>query len=133
MQLSSRIVGAFLGLAVGDALGAPLEFLRIGIARKRFGRLTEMVGNSTWNPGEWTDDTAMALGVARGILAGANGEEEIEKTGEEFTKWAPTAKDVGSTISATFRNFRSCDDWIGSSRRRTRRKPSREARAATAR
>ena len=69
--------------------------MRPDIARKRFGTLTEMVGNSTWNPGEWTDDTAMALGVARGILAGANGEDEIEVTGEEVLKWALTAKDVG--------------------------------------
>lgn len=116
MHLSSRIEGAFLGLAVGDALGAPLEFLRPDIARKRFGRFSEMVGNSTWDPGEWTDDTAMALGVARGILAGANGEDEIRVTGEEFLKWAPSAKDVGSTISAAIHLFGSTDDWFEASR-----------------
>ena len=108
--------GAFLALAVGDALGAPLEFLRPDIAKQRFGRLTEMVGNSTWAPGEWTDDTAMALGVARGILASASGEDEIEKTGEEFLLWAPTAKDVGSTISAAIRGFGSTNDWFEASR-----------------
>ena len=116
VQLQQRIVGAFLGLAIGDALGAPLEFLRPEIAKARFGRLTEMVGNHTWKPGEWTDDTSMALGVARGILAGANGQDEIEKTGEEFLAWAPSAKDVGSTISATFRNFRAMNDWFEASR-----------------
>ncbi len=116
MQLSSRIVGAFLGLTVGDALGAPLEFLPPNVAQSRFGRLTEMVGNGTWAPGEWTDDTAMTLGVARGILAGASGEDEIERTGEGFLRWAPSAKDIGSTISATFRNVRSCDDWFYASK-----------------
>lgn len=116
MQLQSRIEGAFLGLAVGDALGAPLEFLSREAAQKRFGTLTEMVGNSTWEPGEWTDDTAMALGVARGILAGANGQDEIEVTGAEFLKWASHAKDVGSTISAAFRNFDSFNDWFDASR-----------------
>ncbi len=116
MQLSSRVTGAFVGLAVGDALGAPLEFLRPDIARKRFGRLTEMVGNSTWAPGEWTDDTAMALGVARGILAGVSGQDEIKATGEEFLKWAPSAKDVGSTISAAIHLFDSTNDWFLASR-----------------
>lgn len=116
MQLSSRIIGAFLGLAVGDALSAPLEFLRPDIARKRFGTLTEMVGNSTWNPGEWTDDTAMALGVARGILAGANGQDEIKATGEEFVEWALWAKDVGSTIGAAIQLFRSTNNWFLASR-----------------
>ncbi|BCM89428.1 ADP-ribosyl-[dinitrogen reductase] glycohydrolase [Abditibacteriota bacterium] len=116
MQLQSRIEGAFLGLAVGDALGAPLEFLSLAVAQKRFGTLTEMVGNSIWAPGEWTDDTAMALGVARGIMAGANEGDEIEVTGEEFLNWSRTAKDVGSTISAVFRNLDSFDDWFDASR-----------------
>lgn len=116
MQLQQRIEGAFLGLAVGDALGAPLEFLTPDKAKKQFGHLTEMVGNHTWQPGEWTDDTAMALGVARGILAGANGEDEIEKTGEEFLAWAPTAKDVGNTISAAIRGFHSTNDWFEAAR-----------------
>ncbi len=116
MQLQSRIEGAFLGLAVGDALGAPLEFLPPLVARQKFGTLTEMVGNSTWAPGEWTDDTAMTLGVARGILAGANGGDEIEATGQEFRDWAPTAKDVGSTITAAFRNLDNFDDWFDASR-----------------
>ncbi len=111
-----RIVGAFLGLACGDALGAPLEFLRPEIAKQRFGHLTEMVGNHTWKPGEWTDDTAMALGVARGILAGANGEDEIERTGEEFLSWVPTAKDVGNTISCAISNFDSTRDWFEAAR-----------------
>ncbi|RYX81797.1 hypothetical protein EON83_22320 [bacterium] len=116
MQLQSRIEGAFLGLAVGDALGAPLEFLPPVVAQQRFGTLTEMVGNSIWDPGEWTDDTAMTLGVARGILAGANGGDEIEVTGAEFLKWSTTAKDVGSTITATFRNLDSYDDWFDAAR-----------------
>ena len=116
MNLHSRISGAFLGLAVGDALGAPLEFLSPAVAKQRFGTLTEMVGNSTWAPGEWTDDTAMALGVACGVLAGADGGDEIAVTGAEFLAWAPTAKDVGTTISAAFRSFESYDDWFEASR-----------------
>ena len=116
MNLHSRISGAFLGLAVGDALGAPLEFLSPAVAKQRFGTLTEMVGNSTWAPGEWTDDTAMALGVARGILAGADSGDEIEVTGAEFLEWAPTAKDVGTTISAALRGFGSYEDWFEASR-----------------
>ena len=110
MTIENRIEGALLGLACGDALGAPLEFLSPEIAKKRFGKVTEMVGNQTWAPGEWTDDTAMALGVARGITHDA--QNPIEEAGRQFLLWAPTAKDVGSTISATFRNYRTHENWF---------------------
>ena len=59
---SEPYLGAFLGLACGDALGAPVEFLKRAEVESRHGRLTEMVGGGRfrWAPGEWTDDTGMA-------------------------------------------------------------------------
>ena len=62
-----RAVGALLGLAVGDAIGASREFTR----RDAMPPLREMVdgGHFSLRAGEWTDDTAMALCLADSILA----------------------------------------------------------------
>ena len=61
-----RAVGALLGLAAGDAVGAALEFT----AKPRFAKLDGMVGGGPFGlrPGEWTDDTAMALALADSLL-----------------------------------------------------------------
>ena len=59
---NDRALGAFLGLAVGDAIGMTLEFS----SRDTQPRLEDMVGGGSCNlpPGAWTDDTAMALALA---------------------------------------------------------------------
>lgn len=61
-----RAVGAFLGLAIGDALGTTLEFR----ARDTYEPLTDMVGGGPFGlkAGEWTDDTAMALALADSLM-----------------------------------------------------------------
>lgn len=58
--------GALLGLAVGDALGAAVEFKRPG----SFEPLSDMIGGGVFNlePGEWTDDTSMALCLAESLV-----------------------------------------------------------------
>ena len=64
------IKGALYGVAVGDALGAPVEFMEAETIKKRHGSVTEMIGGGWLNvrPGEITDDTQMTLCVARGIV-----------------------------------------------------------------
>ena len=61
-----RSAGALIGLAVGDALGTTLEFQPPGT----FEPLTDMVGGGPFNlqPGEWTDDTSMALCLAESLV-----------------------------------------------------------------
>ncbi|MCG3147959.1 MAG: hypothetical protein PCFJNLEI_01400 [Verrucomicrobiae bacterium] len=60
---ADRYRGALLGLATGDALGTTLEFKRPG----SFEPITDIVGGGPFGlqPGEWTDDTSMALCLAR--------------------------------------------------------------------
>jgi ADP-ribosyl-[dinitrogen reductase] hydrolase len=60
--IEDRAIGAFLGLAIGDAIGTTLEFR----ARDTYEALTDMVGGGPFNlkVGEWTDDTAMALALS---------------------------------------------------------------------
>lgn len=75
--ISSR-VGSIVGLAIGDALGAPVEFQVPG----QFEPVTDYRAGGPFNleAGEWTDDTAMAvnmgndadtLGAVTGQIAGA--------------------------------------------------------------
>ena len=63
----SRARGALVGLAVGDALGTTNEFQPAG----SFEPITGMVGGGVFGlePGQWTDDTSMALCLADSLLA----------------------------------------------------------------
>ncbi|MDH6348128.1 MULTISPECIES: ADP-ribosylglycohydrolase family protein [Brevibacillus] len=65
MELRERYAGSLLGLAIGDALGATLEFRKPGT----FEPLTEMIGGGPFDlqPGQWTDDTSMALCLAESL------------------------------------------------------------------
>src|SRR3954451_24377000 len=84
MLRSHRVAGALVGSAVGDALGAPFEFGPPGQLSKRFpsparGAKTEMCGGGSfgWEPGEFTDDTQMAL-LEAGSLIECDGIDEAD-------------------------------------------------------
>ncbi|TBH21958.1 ADP-ribosylglycohydrolase [Thermus thermamylovorans] len=64
--LQDRHLGALLGLAVGDALGAQVEFQPKG----SFPPISQMEGGGPHGlpPGAWTDDTSMALCLAESLL-----------------------------------------------------------------
>ena len=66
LDASDRAVGALVGLAIGDALGAPVEFCR----RDTFELVTEMRAGGYFRlpAGAWTDDTAMALCLAESLI-----------------------------------------------------------------
>ncbi|MEE4382812.1 MAG: ADP-ribosylglycohydrolase family protein [Pseudomonadales bacterium] len=63
---TDRAIGCFLGLACGDAVGTTVEFR----PRGSFEPLTDMVGGGPFGlePGQWTDDTSMALCLAESLL-----------------------------------------------------------------
>lgn len=108
-----NLEAVLLGLACGDALGAPVEFKEKAWLERKHGWLTEMVGGGQWAPGEWTDDTAMALCVAEGLLG--DPEEPEEAIGRRFLEWSRTAKDVGTTISAALHAYKG--DWPSAGRK----------------
>ena len=66
IKKQDRAIGAFVGLAIGDALGTTLEFA----SRDSRPLVTDIVGGGPFGlkPGEWTDDTSMALCLAESIL-----------------------------------------------------------------
>lgn len=67
MLTLDKAKGMLVGLAVGDALGAPLEFLP---SREPDEYVTKYMsgGYHDMKKGEWTDDTAMALGMAQSFI-----------------------------------------------------------------
>lgn len=108
------------GVAVGDALGAPLEFMSAESIKRQHGAVREMIGGGWLNvkPGEITDDTQMTLCVAHGIVESP--ENPTEAIGRYFVRWyMDRPKDVGATcassISAAMRLAQSgspsAKDW----------------------
>ncbi|MGW6689038.1 ADP-ribosylglycohydrolase family protein [Streptomyces sp. NPDC054961] len=86
-----RAVGAVLGSAAGDALGAPYEF---GPAGQLTARGAEMLGGGGWDPGEATDDTQMAVLVGESLLE--RGGLELPDVFDRFRRWAAgDPKDIG--------------------------------------
>ena len=106
---SQAASGSLVGAAVADALGAPFEFQAPGTYVRTFpspvrGGRGEMIGGGTfnWAPGEFTDDTQMALSLAEALLASGL-EFHPETTWNHFRAWSAQAKDIGNTIRASLR------------------------------
>ena len=122
--VQDRAMGAFLGLAVGDALGTTLEFER----RDRRPRVVDITGGGPFDlrPGCWTDDTAMALALADSLLASES--LDCQDLMERFVAWwrngeySPTGNcfDIGiTTRNALQRYLRTGDPLAGSTDPRT--------------
>src|SRR6516162_9764684 len=90
-----RACGVLLGTAAGDALGAPYEFGPPPGAQLE----VAMVGGGSfgWKPGEWTDDTSMAIAIAEVAATGADLrlEEALDAIARRWLEWSQDAKDVG--------------------------------------
>ena len=97
MSKLDKIQGCLVGLAVGDALGAPLEFLQRRVAEQTYpGGLRDMVASRNWRRGEYTDDTAMALCIAVSLLEKGFDPIDIAK---RFVNWLDTdGKGCGNQI-----------------------------------
>jgi ADP-ribosyl-[dinitrogen reductase] hydrolase len=114
----SRYRGSLLGLAVGDALGTTLEFSVPG----RFEPISDMVGGGPFGlePGQWTDDTSMALCLAESILeAGWDPVDQLTR----YVRWmrdghlSSTGRcfDIGQTVLRALGQFqRTGEAYCGS-------------------
>ncbi|QXE92042.1 ADP-ribosyl-[dinitrogen reductase] hydrolase [Geomonas subterranea] len=102
----SRARGAFIGLAVGDALGAPVEFMTRGEIKDKYGVLKEMVGGG-WlrlKPGQVTDDTEMSLCLARAAVK--EGAWSLQAAANHLAGWLKSKPvDVGDTCRRGIRNY----------------------------
>jgi ADP-ribosyl-[dinitrogen reductase] hydrolase len=112
-------VGALLGLAVGDAIGTTLEFS----ARDSHPPLTDMIGGGPFDlePGQWTDDTAMALALADSLLSvGDLNETDLLR---RFVDWQETGAysctgacfDIGRTTHEALQHWKDTGNPIAGS------------------
>src|SRR3954454_9233738 len=94
---AERALGAVIGSAAGDALGAPFEFGPEGAFSDRFpepGHGQEMCGGGGWDPGEATDDTQMAVHLALSLLD--RGGLNLRDVFARFQRWAAAEpNDIG--------------------------------------
>lgn len=88
-----RKLGVIFGLATGDALGEPYEFKP---------PVTEDVPitfdyNDNWHPGEWTDDTAMAIAIIQSWakFGDISSEAALDDLVVRWLEWSRTAPDCG--------------------------------------
>ena len=92
---ADRAAGVLLGLACGDALGAGYEFMPARVN----GEVVAMDGGGSfgWEPGEWTDDTSMAIAIAEVSATGIDlrSVEALDRITSRFVSWATDARDVG--------------------------------------
>ena len=109
-----RFRGCLLGLAVGDAVGTTVEFQRRG----SFSPLTDMVGGGPFGlkPGQWTDDTSMALCLATSLIAksGFDPSDQMDR----YVDWYKTGYlsstghcfDIGNTVRQALEEYQRTGD-----------------------
>jgi ADP-ribosylglycohydrolase len=103
MDRLQRAIGAVVGSAVGDALGAPFEFGPAEAFSERFPGEGEMCGGGGWDPGEATDDTQMALHVAQSLLD--HDGLDLPDIFARFQRWAADdPKDIGIQTRSVLTN-----------------------------
>jgi len=105
----NRFRGTLLGLAIGDALGTTVEFSYRG----QFTPMTDIVGGGPFqlDPGQWTDDTSMALCLGESLVThhSMNLEDQLER----YLSWWRSGHnsvtgvcfDIGNTVRLALENY----------------------------
>src|SRR5215218_2084820 len=109
MEMIGRYRGSLLGLAAGDALGTTLEFRPPGA----FTPIDDIVGGGPFGlrPGEWTDDTSMALCLAESLVE-CRGFDPVDQL-RRYVRWyregrwssTETCFDIGNATAAALQRF----------------------------
>jgi ADP-ribosyl-[dinitrogen reductase] hydrolase len=124
MDTLERFHGSLLGLACGDAVGTTVEFR----PRGSFRPVTGMTGGGPFSlePGQWTDDTSMALCLAASLVerGGFDAADQMQRycswMDEGYLSATGECFDIGMTVSAALRRFRETGDpFSGSTHPRT--------------
>lgn len=109
LTLLDRYRGSLLGLACGDAVGTTVEFM----PRGSFTPVTDMVGGGPFSlkPGQWTDDTSMALCLAESLIR-KGGFDAADQMGRylNWWKWGYLSStgdcfDIGMTVRTALAEF----------------------------
>jgi len=107
MTITDRAIAAYLGLAIGDALGATVEFMTPREIAAQYGTHDTLRGGG-WlhlKPGQVTDDTTMALALGTSILA--QGKVDALAAAQAFDAWMRAKPvDIGNTVRRNLLLFR---------------------------
>jgi len=112
MTLRDKVIGMFLGIGIGDALGAPVEtynrkqIAALGPIRKYIQAPSDHKWHANLPPGTTTDDTQLTLAVARAIIA-AGGKLNMDMIANEHVKalnvtamgWGPSTREAVERLS----------------------------------
>ncbi len=105
-DVEQRALAGFLGLALGDALGATVEFMTRGEIVERHGEHRRIIGGGWLRlaPGQVTDDTEMTLALGRSLVR--SGGVDARDVCEEFSAWLRADPvDVGNTCRRGIRRY----------------------------
>ncbi|BBI99355.1 ADP-ribosyl-[dinitrogen reductase] glycohydrolase [Ferrigenium kumadai] len=104
---TDRAIAAYLGLAIGDALGATVEFMTPREIAAQYGVHDKMIGGG-WlhlKPGQVTDDTTMSLALGESILK--QGRVDALAAAQAFDAWMRAKPvDIGNTVRRNLLQFR---------------------------
>ena len=111
-----RYQGCMMGLAAGDALGTTVEFKSPG----SFSPLTDIVGGGPFGlePGQWTDDTSMALCLAESLTEkkGFDPKDQMERYCRWYREGYLSSNgrcfDIGNTVRSALEDFEATGDPI---------------------
>lgn len=117
MTERDRYLGALVGLAIGDAVGTTLEFKRPGT----FKPIADMIGGGFFGlkPGQWTDDTSMALCLADSLVE-KQGFDAVDQL-QRYVRWYKDGLfsctgecfDIGNTVRGALERFAEAGQTLG--------------------
>jgi len=110
----NRALGAYLGFACGDALGATVEFMSPKQIQKRYGVHRDMIGGG-WlglEAGQVTDDTQMSLAIGQAIVD--HQDWNIQAVADNFVAWLESnPPDIGNTCRRGIMRYRDSGELFG--------------------
>lgn len=105
-DLRDKVIGSYIGFAVGDALGATTEFMTPREIQVNHGVHNKITGGG-WlrlKQGRVTDDTEMSLALGESIIK--SGGFSLHGAGDHFIRWMRSKPvDIGSTVRKGIRDY----------------------------
>jgi len=128
IQIEDRFIGCMEGLAIGDALGFPVEFMNLREIKQIFGpegvtgfdSIEKCLGRKFPYPvGSYSDDTQMTLATARGLLKSRSTDLEdiMPPIVHEYIEWQDSPENdraPGTTCTAGIENLKRGIHWTKS-------------------
>lgn len=109
----SKVRGALVGTAIGDALGRPAEGHTRETVQEFYGELRDFVPHPGWTDGPigtWSDDTQMTVCVAESLIAGG-GRLDPDDLAQRFVEWLPIGRGMGATCVEAVERFIAGRPW----------------------